>query len=96
MHKKDCTGFINKSNIPEDYDITRKINKPRSDAHDHGIVARGELVYMDPSKSMRAMARELKVSATPWFVKQLRRTSDTNSMASEKVSLCQRRQNYDN
>ena len=91
-HKKDYNHFIKGSNSPEAYDIPRKIHKRCSDAHDHDIVARlQELVDTDPSKSMRAMARELEVLA-PWFI---RRTTDTKPMTSEKVSLCRRRQNYD-
>ena len=42
-----------------------KPHKRRSNAHNHKIVARvQELVNTDPSKLMRAMARELEVSAT--------------------------------
>ena len=64
-HKKDYTDFINVGNIPEDDDITRKIHKHCSDAQDHGIIARvQELVNIDPSKSMRAMAHGLEVSTT--------------------------------
>ena len=63
-HKKDYTDFINTGNSSEDYDITRKSHKGCSDAHDDNIVARvQELVDTDPSKSMRAMARELEDSA---------------------------------
>ena len=62
--KKDYTDFIDEGDSPEDYDIPRKSHKPRSDAHDQDIVARvQELVDTDPSKSMRAMARKLEVSA---------------------------------
>ena len=64
-HKKDNTDFINAGNSHEDYDITRKSHKRHTDVHDHDIIARvHELVDTDPSKSIRAMARELEVSAT--------------------------------
>ena len=64
-HKKDYTDFIDVSNSPEDYDITRKSHKCTSNTHSYSIVARvKELVNTDPWKSMRAMAHELEVSAT--------------------------------
>ena len=64
-HKKDYTDLIDAGNSPEDYDITRKSHKCRSDARYHNIVARvQELVDTDPLNSMRAMAHELEVSAT--------------------------------
>ena len=64
-HKKDYMDFIDVGNSPEDYDITRKPHKCRSDTHNHEIVARvQELVDTDFSKSMGAMAHELEVSAT--------------------------------
>ena len=57
--------FINAGNSPEDFDITKKPHKCHSNAHDHEIVTRvQELVDTDSSKSMRAMAHELDVSAT--------------------------------
>ena len=57
--------FIDVGISPEDYDITRKPHKRRSNPHNQEIVARvQELVDTDPSKSLRAMARELEVSAT--------------------------------
>ena len=63
--KKDYMDFIDAGNSPEDYDINRKSHKRHSNAHDHEIVALvQELVDMDASKSMRAMAHELEVSAT--------------------------------
>ena len=63
--KKHYTDFIDEGNSPEDYDITRKPHKRRSDAHGNEMVARvQELVDTDPSQSMRSMARELDVSAT--------------------------------
>ena len=64
-HMKDYNDFINVGNSPEAYDITRMIHKCRRDSYYHDIVARvQELVNTDPSKSMRAMACELEVSAT--------------------------------
>ena len=64
-HKKEYMDFIDAGNSPEDYDITRKSHKCHSNAHDHEIVSRvQELVNTNPSKSMRAMACELEVSAT--------------------------------
>ena len=63
--KKEYNDFINMGNSPEAYDVTRKIHKRCSNAQDHDIVAGVQkLVDMDPSKSMRAMAPELEVSAT--------------------------------
>ena len=63
--KKVYMDFIDAGNSPEDYDITRKSHKRHSNTHDHEIVARvQELVNTDPSKSMRAIACELEVSAT--------------------------------
>ena len=63
--KKDYMDFIYAGNSPEDYDITRKPQKHPGDAHNHEIVTRVQkLVDTDPSKSMRAMAREMKVSGT--------------------------------
>ena len=65
VKKHTNTDFIDAGNSPEDCDITRESQKRRSDAHNHDIFARfQELVNTDPSKSMRAMARELEVSAT--------------------------------
>ena len=65
QHKRDSNDFINRGYSPEAYDNTRKIHKHCSDTHDHDIVAGvKELVDTDPSKSMRAMAHELEVSAT--------------------------------
>ena len=64
-HNKDYMDFINAGNSPEVYDITRKSPKCHSNTLDHEIVVRvQELVDTDPSKSIRARARKLEVSAT--------------------------------
>ena len=82
-------------NSPEAYDISRKIHKHQSNVQDHDIVAGvKELVNMDPQSPYSPWHVNWR-SLQPWFVKQLRRFSNNNPIASEKVSLCQRQQKQD-
>ena len=63
--KKKLDAFVAEGNKPEDFSAKRKQHKKRSDAMDRAFIMDVErLIQEDPSRSMRAIARELNVSAT--------------------------------
>ncbi len=58
-------AFVAEGNKPEDFSAKRKQHKKRSDAMDRAFIMDVErLIQEDPSRSMRAIACELNVSAT--------------------------------
>jgi hypothetical protein len=66
-------AFIAGGGLPEDFEMTRKDHKRRSDTLDDAIIADiQELVDQDPGRSMRSMARELGLA---------------NSIVQKKMSL---------
>jgi predicted transcriptional regulator len=56
-------AFIAGGGVPEEFNIARKVHKRRSDALDGSIVAALQrIVDENPSKSLRAIAKELGIS----------------------------------